>query len=1103
MYIALVLKERRGQPNIEATEKKLVNLVYFEDGTVDEMRFKCISCDTCLKKFSVVSHMCTYHGLDKNDVQKWATYKDSNILKKNPGSVEKLVLTRSLLHGVTQVGKADDDGDDEDVGEAAEVVSEGQAQEVDQKEEGSKGAQEASVPDEGRQKAHEESTDTTFWIRAWIKVDSDGNVVSPLEMAETLPSGGKALVGTALAKSTAPGTPSFMPPKPKAAPRTPAHFGKVAPQTPPLHIGTASSGSAPTGEASTQPTTDTHKADIGGTPKQAAGSSVMSPLRKSIEDIAKGLESVFKPFAQASGVGRDELEVEGPKLIIKEAAKAWKLEERGQHVLRMAWPLPKNDEVDLKGFEAYLEGPVGQVQSSVDQNTRQIRYMYGLFELPETFSHEGFWARLYLSGNAAEVQALPILSPKNPHSANLATALSHFLEYLQQGADRAKHTEASRCITGLKKDFLKPLQCKVNKARKARKTANRAHTTTKLKAMPPKEVLQKAIHESMVALYYAKKMHNIMDEPDWRLRHVANSIMAGLVFANAYAGRPGEWQSLLRKEVEEVVETGANMIVMKHHKTVDTHGVAGRPIPSGNREAMSVLLDIHRKDATYFFDPAKKTSKSLVCSMSKLLKKWSQHYFPQYQEVGATLQRKLMHTGTQQVEVAKKMFDLVCATDKHRTKTGLDNYVGEDPEVDAQNGDCMYRANIGDPVEWPSPEAMKAGKAKALEDLQAMVCRASKKNGGGEEEEEEDEEGDADSDGGDEAEGDKGCSEEGEEAEAGEKDGGSEEDGDDEGDGEPVPLAAAFAAMEDEGEQKDAKVDKKGKNKEDEGEHKEAKEGKKDKKKEGEGRQKDAKDGKKDKKSKRGQDAGGSAATGSVAKERCKEKQAEGGEVQGSVKVEQAGGGEVTSMEAALEEVANEGEGKEAAMAKEESEGVKGKEGAKKRAAEGPELSGRALKARRSDPITVDSLPDEVKEWLIQYHDKQVAKEGKAKGELARDAFFPAMACVGFSNGPLKDYPGCDADMIRAVIVQGLAARPRKDEAKPQEPKPKAPKLGEVEHTDKKMSPGALAICSIVFGVACSSIDGSSIAFSIARIGIRSNGIDIAMACIGSIGPVF
>lgn len=40
-------------------------------------------------------------------------------------------------------------------------------------------------------------------------------------------------------------------------------------------------------------------------------------------------------------------------------------------------------------------------------------------------------------------------------------------------------------------------------------------------------------------------------------------MMAGLIFANSYGGRPGEWSGLTRAEVEKFVASDANCIVME------------------------------------------------------------------------------------------------------------------------------------------------------------------------------------------------------------------------------------------------------------------------------------------------------------------------------------------------------------------------------------------------------------------------------------------------------------------------------------------------------------------------------------------------------------
>lgn len=531
------------------------------------------------------------------------------------------------------------------------------------------------------QGAIQAAEDGSLWRLLWVKVGPDGQPSTPVEVKATL---GKAPAG---AKPKGGATGRFVPPVPKAEPGPPA----------------SSTSSTPPGSSTTS------AADI---------------ASAELKDVLASIQSFLAKAAAPQAA--PELEEPGPKLILTPEAKAWKLSMRGEGVQRMAWPLPANKDVDLTKFKAYLVGPKNVIPSTADKNLLCMQYVYGMFQLPERFSQEGFWASLYLTGVAEIWAALPIMSVKIPNLANISVALDHYVEHLQQQADRVRHTEASRCLTGLKKEILAPLTTKVSKQRKKVTVVNRKKDAEKLGNLPPPKTLQEGIFDSMVILHWATEVVKVMGgEADWHIKVTANALMAGLIFTNSYAGRPGEWANLKRAKAEKMLAEGEEWLEMKEHKTDDTYGSAGRPVPAGNREAMKRILMIHPADAELFMNQAKE-GKTGPISIHKALEKWSHKFFPNHQEVGATLQRKLMHTKPQQQDVAQKVFDEICAFDKHRTQTGLTNYVAKQLEVEAQKGAIIYRNVIGDPVDWPTPEQLKAGKKKALKALQELTTRAKK-----------------------------------------------------------------------------------------------------------------------------------------------------------------------------------------------------------------------------------------------------------------------------------------------------------------------------------------------------------------------------------------
>ena len=90
----------------------------------------------------------------------------------------------------------------------------------------------------------------------------------------------------------------------------------------------------------------------------------------------------------------------------------------------------------------------------------------------------------------------------------------------------------------------------------------------------------------------------------WQHRFAANVAMMGLVYANAYAGRPGEWEITTRASVEALLERNDHVLKMEFHKTAGKYGALGRFIPAGNLAAMRTYLTLPNRHSTQFFTPS-------------------------------------------------------------------------------------------------------------------------------------------------------------------------------------------------------------------------------------------------------------------------------------------------------------------------------------------------------------------------------------------------------------------------------------------------------------------------------------------------------------------
>ena len=461
-------------------------------------------------------------------------------------------------------------------------------------------------------------------------------------------------------------------------------------------------------------------ANVGVSPA-ATVSIEASALSQTLGQIATALGRALSSGASSSG---SQFEEAAPRVKFTPEALAWNVGAESEDVRRSSWPLLPNSKVPLQRFFVYLVNAKGLEDTSAQGHLLRMTYFFGMFDLPTDFSQEGFMAAFFSSGIAEQWAALPIMSPERPTTRNMTSALLHYVDFLILDCERRQHREAGRCINLLRADVLKPLCKRTLKARAIDENRLREEDAERLLKLPKPEVLREAIREAMIDLHHVWEACRARGAPALYHKGIANTIMLGLVFCNSYAGRPGEWTRLKRCQVEEMLKDKKSLLTFRKHKTAWKYGSLGRHVPPGNRAAMAKLLDIHPATAELFFDPPRLETKLVSCNA--LLTRFSAVYTPEYQPLQATLMRKLFHSKALEERPADRMFKALCKSDKHSLKCGLKSYVAANAAQDARMTAAVYKAILGDPVEWPTAEELSAGKERSLARLQQWVSRAKK-----------------------------------------------------------------------------------------------------------------------------------------------------------------------------------------------------------------------------------------------------------------------------------------------------------------------------------------------------------------------------------------
>ena len=352
----------------------------------------------------------------------------------------------------------------------------------------------------GVQGSMHQDKEESMWRLLWVKVGADGQPVVPFEVKEPM---AVPKAGLMLASPKAPGAP---PP------------GAPAPSTPIPSVSMPGSSSG--------------------------GGSVLSPLRHTLEEMAGAMKKLAAP---GKGAG---LEEPAPKCMLTQEAREWEAPEEIEAGTRLAWPLTHHNSLDLSAYEEYLSTMQGLGGKTVAAHSQKVSYFYGMFTLPKKFSEIGFMASLFKTGLGQQWKGLPIMSHELNHTRAITSAVQHYASYLLMECAKKQYPEAKRCIELFVHEVLKPMAKKAQRQREVFDEANRELDAQKLSKLPGQALMKKAVRNAMTDLHWLKE--TCFSGPTGMNRSskmAINTIAAGLIFTNSYAGRPGEWESLLKEKV--------------------------------------------------------------------------------------------------------------------------------------------------------------------------------------------------------------------------------------------------------------------------------------------------------------------------------------------------------------------------------------------------------------------------------------------------------------------------------------------------------------------------------------------------------------------------
>ena len=236
--------------------------------------------------------------------------------------------------------------------------------------------------------------------------------------------------------------------------------------------------------------------------------------------------------------------------------------------------------------------------------------------------------------------------------------------------------------------------------------------------LPPAEINKAGVKAAMIDLQILwEQVKERGGAAPIRAQRAANVIMMGLTYCNSFAGRPGEWETLRRDDVEQFISAGKTALIMEKHKSTRRHGKLGRHVPPGNVVAMRKCLDIHPPNSVLFFNTAAAGGRGAKVRADDLLRKYGKTYTPNHEHPGPTLSRKFFSTEADDNNDLAKAKAMVAECNAHLGSTAESWYVVPKAERVAARSAATFRIYKGEPAPWPSSEEVESKRKESEQRL--------------------------------------------------------------------------------------------------------------------------------------------------------------------------------------------------------------------------------------------------------------------------------------------------------------------------------------------------------------------------------------------------
>ena len=432
---------------------------------------------------------------------------------------------------------------------------------------------------------------------------------------------------------------------------------------------------------------------------------------------------------QSSGVNQEQSNVPKQKTLLNVPSlkphtmcAAWGLPANWDRYERHSFPikkkvLPELDE-DFKKYLLKLRN--GSISASVLGARRFLALLS--FEKPDGLGGHSLLEVMlgcYRSGTMDEILNSELMSPGRTWSRPLTTSLNHMMDHLKIICGRQKLIEEKHEVDQMVIETLKLHTRHETKAKKKENGIKKRKDAARLKLIAPTKKIKKAVRKAMKKLQALVGMARAAGHTTPEIRAACNTLLVGIIFHNGFAGRSGEWETILMKDVHRCLNIeNLEYIICTEHKTAQYYGDLSKYLFPGTIAAIRCYLELPGDEDGLLLKPA--SASAAKVSIAHCLRSFNNMLLSRWQPTKVNLLRKHFHTVLNKQACLGKVFGLLRKVDAHSCQVAKDIYTTSTPEDDAELGKHLFEEVFGSAVEWPELDDSIIDSTDILEAMQKL-----------------------------------------------------------------------------------------------------------------------------------------------------------------------------------------------------------------------------------------------------------------------------------------------------------------------------------------------------------------------------------------------